>query len=165
MAHLAKALSTFVSKAAFPLKNILCVFSRLVIRHTCSIGFKSGEYGGNFTKTTFSLISAYSGFFSSTINRIAFLCHGALSTMMANFFPASMGGSDVFPHTVDGGFKSKPFRLVYKKLPCVRTDKAAIRYLVVPRERFNLRGASLLVPCRGDCRLRLKMNFVLVRGD
>ena len=42
-------------------------------------------------KIAFSLMSAYSRFFSSSINLIAFLCHGALSIIMANFFPSPMG--------------------------------------------------------------------------
>ena len=36
-------------------------------------------------------MSAYSRFFSSSISLIAFLCHGALSIIKANFFPSSMG--------------------------------------------------------------------------
>lgn len=55
----------------------LWVFSLLVILHTCSMGFKSGEYGGSETKVILSRMSWYSGSFSTS--RFVFLCQGALS--------------------------------------------------------------------------------------
>ena len=41
-------------------ENTLWVFSLHVILHTCSIGLKSGEYGGSLTKVTHAEISEYS---------------------------------------------------------------------------------------------------------
>ena len=42
-AQAAKAESTFDSRRDSEAKKTLCVFSRLVIRQTCSIGLRSGE--------------------------------------------------------------------------------------------------------------------------
>ena len=55
------------------------------------MGLRSGEYGGHLPKIAFALMSSYSIFFSSSMSLTAFLCHGALSTIMANIFPSSIG--------------------------------------------------------------------------
>ena len=74
-------------------KKTLWVFSRRVILHTCSIGFKSGEYGGRRINSTLSRISEYSSSFSVTIRRYIFLCHGALSITIAYFLSLGAGES------------------------------------------------------------------------
>ena len=89
--RLLNAASTVFDKASLFLKNTLCVFSFLVIRQTCSMGFRSGEYGGSITNSTASMMSLYSFIFSSTMSRLAFLCQGALSIMRAYFFPSGAG--------------------------------------------------------------------------
>ena len=48
-----------------------------MIRQTCSIGLRSGEYGGKETISTALLISEY--VLSLSMSLLAFLCHGALS--------------------------------------------------------------------------------------
>ena len=92
--HSSKALSTVELKAWILGKNILWVFSFLVTLHTCSIGLKSGEYGGSCTKITCSNISEYSGFFSVSTSLTVFLCQGALSRTSAYFFPSGAGWAD-----------------------------------------------------------------------
>ena len=42
---------------AFDREDIQTQPEGTVILHTCSMGFKSGEYGGRYTKTTLSTIS------------------------------------------------------------------------------------------------------------
>lgn len=89
--HTSNAASTVDSNVFKSGKNLLCVFSLLVILHTCSIGFKSGEYGGIMRNSTLSLTSEYSDSFSVAINLIAFLCQGELSITRTYFLPSEIG--------------------------------------------------------------------------
>lgn len=73
-----------VSSSRFSLsmleKKRLCVTSRLATRQTCSMGLRSGEYGGISKNDTLSRMSWYSS--CSRMRRLAFLCQGALSSII-----------------------------------------------------------------------------------
>ena len=87
LANLPKKLAKADFSSLRLLKNPLWVISWRAFLQSCSIGLRSGEYGGMSRNITLALISAYSLFFLSRIRRFAFLCHGALSRIIYILWP------------------------------------------------------------------------------
>lgn len=109
------------------LKNLLCVFFLRVILHTCSIGFRSGEYGCRNRNSAFSRISSNSPSLFSLNNLLAFLCQGALSitAVSSPFFRRTFDQESL--QTGDSGFEIEPIQSVHPQLPGLRDDESAVR--------------------------------------
>ena len=66
---------------------------------------------------------------------------------------------------MNGRFIIKFFGFCNKQFPCFWNDKTAVRNLIFARKRFDFGFAPCFIPGACNCRLNLKMYFILIYQD